>query len=71
MVNTMSAVCSGLTIMFLFWTITLFGRKLFNASCSDKTYKKEDGTKKTYITDYEFMYSIAIKQVCSLCWALF
>ena len=44
MVNTMSAVCSGLTIMFLFWTITLFGRKLFNASCSDKTYKKEDGT---------------------------
>lgn len=21
-------------------------------------YKKEDGTKKTYITDYEFMYSI-------------
>ena len=29
-VNVMSAICSGLTIMFLFWTITLIGRKLIN-----------------------------------------
>ena len=29
-VNTLSALCSGLGIMFLFWTITLFGKKLVN-----------------------------------------
>ena len=28
MVNTMSAFSSALTILFLFWTITLLGRKL-------------------------------------------
>ncbi|MCX6252059.1 MAG: DUF2723 domain-containing protein [Bacteroidetes bacterium] len=28
MVNTMSALCSGFTILFLFWTITIFARKL-------------------------------------------
>jgi hypothetical protein len=28
MVNTMSALVSGLTILFLFWTITLLGKKL-------------------------------------------
>ncbi|MFZ4399159.1 MAG: protein O-mannosyl-transferase family [Bacteroidales bacterium] len=28
MVNTMSALASGLTILFLFWTITLLGKKL-------------------------------------------
>lgn len=27
-INSMSAICSGLTIMFLFWTITMFGKKL-------------------------------------------
>ncbi len=27
-INTMSAICSGLTIMFLFWTITKLGTKL-------------------------------------------
>lgn len=27
-VNSLAAVCSGLTIMFLFWTITMLGRKL-------------------------------------------
>ena len=27
-INTLSAVCSGMTIMFLFWTITLLGKKL-------------------------------------------
>lgn len=26
--NCMSAICSGMTIMFLFWTITLLGKKL-------------------------------------------
>ncbi len=28
MVNTMSALCSGLTIMFLFWTITMIAKKI-------------------------------------------
>jgi len=28
MVNTMSALCSGLTIAFLFWTITMIGKKI-------------------------------------------
>jgi MFS family permease len=28
--NTMSALCSGLTILFLFWTMTMLGRKLVN-----------------------------------------
>lgn len=27
-INCMSAICSGLTIMFLFWTITMLGKKL-------------------------------------------
>ncbi len=27
-INCMSAICSGLTIMFLFWTMTMLGRKL-------------------------------------------
>ena len=27
-INSMSAICSGLTIMFLFWTMTMLGRKL-------------------------------------------
>ena len=28
-VNIMSALCSSFTILFLFWTITAFGRKIF------------------------------------------
>src|ERR1039457_2595666 len=28
MVNTMSALCSGLTIMVLFWTITMIAKKI-------------------------------------------
>ena len=28
-VNSMSAICSSLTILFLFWTITAFGRKIY------------------------------------------
>lgn len=31
-INCMSAICSGLTIMFLFWTITMLGRKLVEKS---------------------------------------
>jgi hypothetical protein len=30
--NTMSAIASGMTIMFLFWTITLLGKKLLKSS---------------------------------------
>ena len=29
MVNAMSAICSGLTIMFLFWSITMIARKIW------------------------------------------
>ena len=29
MVNVMSAICSGLTIVFLFWTITMLARKVW------------------------------------------
>ena len=29
MVNSMSAICSGFTILFLFWSITILARKLF------------------------------------------
>ena len=29
-INIMSALCSSFTILFLFWTITAFGRKLFS-----------------------------------------
>ena len=29
MVNAMSAICSGLTITFLFWSITMIGRKIW------------------------------------------
>ena len=28
-INILSAICSSLTILFLFWTITAFGRKIF------------------------------------------
>lgn len=36
MVNTMSALSSGLTIAFLFWTITMLARKFFNSQAIDK-----------------------------------
>jgi len=29
MVNAMSAICSGFTIMFLFWSITMLAQKMF------------------------------------------
>ncbi len=35
MVNAMSAMCSALTIMFLFWTITHLGRRIIE-KCSEK-----------------------------------
>jgi len=31
-INIMSALCSSFTILFLFWTITAFGRKMFAKS---------------------------------------
>src|SRR4030088_134625 len=31
-VNLMSAMASGMTILFLFWTVTHFARKLFTAA---------------------------------------
>jgi hypothetical protein len=36
MVNTMSALSSGLTIAFLFWTITMLARKLFSGSALNR-----------------------------------
>lgn len=32
MINTMSALCSGFTILFLFWTLTAFARKIVEKS---------------------------------------
>ena len=40
MVNAMSAIVSALTIMFLFWSITLLGRKLVLASNTEMTTPK-------------------------------
>ncbi len=40
MVNAMSAIVSALTIMFLFWSITLLGRKLVLANNSEMTTAK-------------------------------
>jgi hypothetical protein len=36
MVNTMSALSSGLTIAFLFWTITMLAKKLFSGSAMNQ-----------------------------------
>ncbi|HEU0064333.1 MAG TPA: DUF2723 domain-containing protein, partial [Flavisolibacter sp.] len=36
-VNVLNALASGFTILFLFWTITHFGRKLLNAFQSEPT----------------------------------
>jgi hypothetical protein len=35
-INILSALCSSFTILFLFWTITAFGRKMF---CKDNQYE--------------------------------
>ncbi len=37
MINSMSAISSGLTIMFLFWSITALARKIFNKNGENQT----------------------------------
>ena len=37
MINTMSALCSGLTILFLFWSITMLGRKIIERKGEELT----------------------------------
>lgn len=44
MVNAMSAISSSLTILFLFWTITMLGRKIVNMSNPGETYIAADGS---------------------------
>ena len=39
-INIMSALCSSFTILFLFWTITAFGRKLFLNNKEDYDFGK-------------------------------
>ncbi len=39
-INVMSAMCSSFTILFLFWTITAFGRKLFLKNKEDHDFGK-------------------------------
>src|ERR1035437_10312704 len=40
MVNTMSALCSGFTILFLFWTITMIAKKLVMEKDEEMTDRK-------------------------------
>jgi len=40
MVNTMSALCSGLTILFLFWTITMIAKKMVLKAGEEMTTPK-------------------------------
>jgi hypothetical protein len=40
MVNTMSALASGFTILFLFWTITMIAKKIINPDGSEMTKDK-------------------------------
>jgi len=40
LVNAMSAICSGFTIMFLFWSITMLAGKLFPSDRSLTTFEK-------------------------------
>jgi len=40
MVNTMSALASGFTILFLFWTITMIAKKIINRDGSEMTMGK-------------------------------
>ena len=39
MVNSMSALASSFTILFLFWTITAFGRKIYSKEGEIETSK--------------------------------
>jgi len=43
MVNVMSAICSGLTIVFLFWTITLMARKVWMKEGEDAPWINKTG----------------------------
>ncbi|MBQ6770031.1 MAG: DUF2723 domain-containing protein [Bacteroidales bacterium] len=43
MVNVMSALCSGLTIVFLFWTITLLARKVWMKEGEDAPWINKIG----------------------------
>ncbi len=43
MVNVMSAICSGLTIVFLFWTITLMARKVWMKEGEDAPWVNKIG----------------------------
>ena len=43
MVNALSGLCSALTILFLFWTITYFGRKIINRKGGEWTEGKTFG----------------------------
>ncbi|NMM48845.1 glycosyltransferase family 117 protein [Marinigracilibium pacificum] len=39
-INMLSVVASGFTILFLYWTIVLFGRKLINAKIGEETLEQ-------------------------------
>ena len=41
MVNAMSAICSGLTITFLFWSITMMARKLWMKDGEDSPWRNK------------------------------
>ncbi|MCR5646395.1 MAG: DUF2723 domain-containing protein [Bacteroidales bacterium] len=41
MVNAMSAICSGLTITFLFWSITMMARKLWMKEDENSTWRSK------------------------------
>ena len=43
MVNVMSAICSGLTIVFLFWTITMLARKVWMKEGEDAPWRNKIG----------------------------
>ncbi len=43
MVNSMSAICSGLSITFLFWTITMIARKLWMKDDEDSPWANKIG----------------------------
>ncbi len=42
-INALSAICSAFTILFLFWTITHFTRRLFNKEYSDLSVTEQIG----------------------------
>src|SRR5699024_1912141 len=62
MINSFSAICSGLTILFLFWTITHFGRKLLHTDSEEPT-----GMQRALIMGAAFVGSMAYT-VCDTAW---